>query len=151
MNPTGTVLDGLPQVAPTGPRTKLYFPRPGETSQPPEDSSNNGKNNHGVVAYGFAYVNEVGSGGFRRQPFSFPVGTMIVRERMLTLNSNPDRLAVMIKHEKAFNPRANGWEFLVVNGDATRVLKREKNGQCLGCHQNVVTNDFVYPEDGLYR
>jgi hypothetical protein len=150
MNPTGTVLDGLGQIATTGRRTQIYFPRPGETSQPPE-SSNESKTNHGVVAYGFAYVNDVGSGGFRRRPFSFPVGTMIVREKMLTPTANPDLLVVMIKREKAFNPRANGWQFLIMNGDATKILRREKNGQCLKCHQYASNNDFVYPEDGLYR
>jgi hypothetical protein len=150
MNPTGTLLDGLPQVATNGPRTRIIFPRSGETSPPPENSSE-GKTNHGVVSYGFAYVNEIGSGGFRRQPFAFPVGTMIVREKMLIPTANPDLLVVMVKREKAFNPRANGWQFLITNGDATRILRREKNGKCLKCHEYASNNDFVYPEDGLYR
>ena len=76
---------------------------------------------------------------------------MIVREKLPGMNMNPERLVVMIKHEKEFNPRANGWEFLIVNGEGTRVLKREKSGQCLKCHVSVSNNDFVFPEDGRYR
>ena len=149
MSPTGTVLDGLPQIATTGRATRVYLPQPGETTPPPTSAGEN-KDLHQRFL-GFAYVNEVGSGGFRRQPFAFPVGTMIVREKLPGMNMNPERLVVMIKHEKEFNPRANGWEFLIVNGEGTRVLKREKSGQCLKCHVSVSNNDFVFPEDGRYR
>jgi len=76
---------------------------------------------------------------------------MIVREKLLALNAKPDRLVVMIKREQVFNPRANGWEFLTVSGDGTRVLQRDKNGQCLKCHMSASNNDFVFPEDGRYR
>jgi hypothetical protein len=149
MSRTGTVLDGLPEIATTGPDTRVYFPRPGEMTPPPTTSSEN-KTNH-ETSFGFAYVNEVGSGGFRRSPFAFPTGTMIVREKLLTPNGKPERLVVMIKHEKTFNAKANGWEFFIVNGDATKVLKREKNGPCLKCHVSASNNDFVFPEDGRYR
>jgi hypothetical protein len=54
----------------------------------------------------------------------------------------------MVKHERDFNRKANGWEFLTINGDATKVLKREKQGNCLKCHATAANNDFVFPEDG---
>jgi len=90
-------------------------------------------------------VNEVGKSGFKREPFTFPVGTVIVRERLLTAASPPDRLVVMIKREKSFNRKADGWEFLTVTGDGTNILKREKDGKCLKCHSSAAQNDFVFP------
>jgi len=148
MSPTGTLLDGLPQIATNRRNTRVEFPRPGEMTPPPTTSEK--KPTH-ETSFGFAYVNEVGSGGFRRQPFAFPVGTIIVREKLPALNANPERLVVMIKHEKEFNPKANGWEFLMLNGEAKEILKREKTGQCLKCHLSASNNDFVFPEDGRYR
>jgi hypothetical protein len=51
----------------------------------------------------------------------------------------------MIKHTPDFNPRADGWEFLTVTGDATKVIEREKQGNCLSCHAAAADNDFVFP------
>ena len=91
-------------------------------------------------------MNEIGRSGFDRQPFNFPVGSIIVRERLLAGSSTADQLVVMIKREKSFNRKANGWEFLSVSGDATKVLKRERDGKCLKCHASAAKNDFVFPE-----
>jgi hypothetical protein len=143
MFPQGTVLDGLPNVVTTGATTRIRFPRPGETTSLPARSRQ--KNEGHLTTLGFAYVNEAGRGAFGQQPLVFPVGSIIVRERLLTPTSNPDRLVVMIKHERDFNRKADGWEFLTVSGDATRVIEREKEGSCLSCHASASKNDFVFP------
>ena len=143
--PQGTVLDGLPNVTTSGSTTRIQFPRPGEITPAPERSS---KQNAGhLTTLGFSYVNEAGRNAFRQQPFAFPIGSLIVRERLLTPSSNPDQLVVMIKHEKGFNPKAGGWEFLTISGDMRKVLKREKEGNCLQCHASASANDFVFPLD----
>jgi len=36
---------------------------------------------------------------------------------------------------------------LTINGDAARILKRGKGGNCLKCHAAAADNDFVFPED----
>ena len=54
-----------------------------------------------------------------------------MREILLSPSSSPDQLVVMIKHERDFNPKANGWEFHKVNGDMTKVIKRGKTGDGL--------------------
>jgi hypothetical protein len=141
--PQGTVLDGLSNVATTGATTRIRFPRPGEIT--PSSARSSQQNAGHLTTLGFAYVNEAGLGAFRQQPFVFPVGSIIVRERLLTPTSNPDRLVVMVKHERDFNPKADGWEFLTVAGDATKVIKREKEGNCLSCHASASNNDFVFP------
>ena len=138
-------MDALPNIATAGNSTRISFPRPGETS--PEPSRSRKADPNHAVSLGVAYVNDVGREGFQRKPFAFPVGTMIVRETLLPSLPMPERLVVMIKHEKSFNRNANGWEFLTVNGEGTRIVKREKSGKCLGCHVSVAENDFVFPEE----
>lgn len=109
-------------------------------------SSRNERATH-TTTFGFAYVNDVGRSAFQQKPFLFPIGSIIVRERLPTLTSSPDVLVVMVKRERDFNRKANGWEFLTINGDANRILKREKKGNCLKCHASAADNDFVFPED----
>ena len=145
MFPQGAVLDGLSNVATSGGTTRIHFPRPGEVS-PASRRSDNDRPTH-TTTLGFAYVNEVGRSAFQQKPFLFPAGSIIVRERLATLTSRPDILVVMVKHERDFNRKANGWEFLTISGDATRILKREKQGNCLKCHASAAGNDFVFPED----
>lgn len=145
MFPRGTVLDGLSNVPMTGGTTRIHFPRPGEVS-PSSRSSDNDRPTH-TTTFGFAYVNDLGRSAFQQKPFRFPAGSIIVRERLPTLTSQPDVLVVMVKHERNFNRKANGWEFLTINGDATKILKREKGGNCLKCHASAADNDFVFPED----
>lgn len=132
-------MDGLPNIITTQPSTRIYFPR---DSAPSRSRKNDGRHE---TALGFGYVNEVGRNGFQREPFSFPVGTIIVRERLWYGSANPDRLVVMIKRERSFNRKANGWEFLSVSGDGTKILKREKDGKCLKCHAEAAKDDFVFP------
>jgi hypothetical protein len=141
--PQGTVLDGLSNVATSGATTSIRFPRPGEISPSPARSSQQTEGH--LTTLGFAYANEAGRGAFRQQPFVFPVGSIIVQERLLTPASVPDRLVVMVKHERDFNRKADGWEFLTVTGDTTKVIKREKEGNCLSCHASASNNDFVFP------
>jgi Cytochrome P460 len=145
MFPRGTVFDGLSRVAISGGTTRIWFPRPGSVS-PSSSSSRNDQVMH-TTTFGFAYVNDVGRSAFQQKPFLFPAGSIIVRERLATLTSPPDVLVVMVKRERDFNRKANGWEFLTINGDGARILKREKGGNCLKCHASAAENDFVFPED----
>ena len=145
MFPRGRVLDGLSNVAISGGTTRIWFPRPVEVSPPASGSRDEEFTD--ATTFGFAYVNEVGRSAFRQKPSLFPAGSIIVRERLLTLTSPPDVLVVMVKRERDFNRKANGWEFLTIKGDATRILKRQKGGKCLKCHASAAGNDFVFPED----
>lgn len=138
-------MDGLPNVVTTGSSTSIHFPRPGQID--PRSAPSEKQDPNHAISLGIAYVNDVGSKGFQRKPFTFPVGTMLVRETLLPSSDKPERLVVMIKHEKNFNQRANGWEFLTVNGEGTRILKRETSGKCLDCHVSGMENDFVFPEE----
>ncbi len=79
-------------------------------------------------------------------PLQFPRGSIIVREKLSKAeDSQPELLTVMIKRERGFNRAANDWEFLLVDGAATKVLERQKKGSCLDCHVSQKQRDFVYP------
>jgi hypothetical protein len=139
-------MDALPNIITSGADTRISFPRPVASAAPAQRVRKDDPTH--ATALGFAYVNELGREAFRREPFAFPVGTILVRERLLPPSTAADQLVVMIKHEKHFNKKGNGWEFLTLSGDATRILKREKDGKCLKCHTSVSQNDFVFPEPG---
>lgn len=78
-------------------------------------------------------------------PASFPAGSILVREKLLTPTApSPEVLVVMVKRGKGFNPKANDWEFLTVSGDLKKIEKREKEGKCRACHALEASNDFVF-------
>lgn len=117
--------------------------------------------------FGEVYVNEIGRDVMMKaKTSSFPIGTIILREKIPAIidlyevkneskevkdNRKPELLAVMVKREKGFNPENNDWEFLVLEGDASKIRQREKTGSCQACHAQQKENDFVFrtylPED----
>ena len=119
--PYSTVLSS---VATSGETTRIRFPRPGEVS-PSSRRSDNDRPAH-TTTFGFAYVNDGGSLGLPTKPFLFPAGSNHRERKTPDTNITAGRPVVMVKHERDFNRKANGWEFLTINGDATRILKRER-------------------------
>jgi len=97
------------------------------------------------LVFGAVYMNDLARGAaFQAGTISYPKGAVIVRERLKTADSPAaELLAVMIKHENGFNRAANDWEFLLVNGEVTRIKKRQKTGDCQRCHASRSPNDFV--------
>ena len=80
------------------------------------------------------------------RPSKFPVGSIIVREKLATqTDARPELLAVMIKRARGFNPKADDWEFLTVDGALTKIQERQKKGSCLQCHASQSERDFVFP------
>jgi len=78
-----------------------------------------------------------------RRP-KFPAGSIIVREKLKSPgDARPELLTVMIKRARGFNPQAGDWEFLTVDGGATKIQGRQKKGSCLDCHQTQW--DYVFP------
>ena len=101
--------------------------------------------NH-ISSYGLVFANDIARADFAAKPLQpFRPGAIIVREKLAEVNGQtPELLAVMIKREKGFNRAANDWEFVILNGAATKVKHREKSGDCLTCHVSQKANDFVY-------
>lgn len=94
---------------------------------------------------GTVYMNDPARMATSFRVASYPVGSVIVREKLLTPSDTiAQLLSVMIKREKGFNSKANDWEFLVATGDASKFRKREKTGKCLNCHASQKDQDFVF-------
>ena len=95
--------------------------------------------------FGAVYLNDNARSALTQsKPLLYPEGAVIVREKLATEEASPELLTAMIKRKKGFNPEANDWEFLIINGDATKITKREKTGACQSCHQSVSAKDFVF-------
>jgi hypothetical protein len=145
MFPGGTLQSGLSRIAISQGTTRIRFPAPGAVSpsRPKVDTTH-------TSTFGVAYVNDIARASISSEKSpKFPTGSILVREKLLTLNAtSPAVLVVMIKREKGFNPKANDWEFLTVSGDLKKIEKREKEGKCQQCHASEAKNDFVFRYPG---
>jgi hypothetical protein len=64
----------------------------------------------------------------------FPRGSIIVRAKLAAAaDKQPEHLTVMIKRSSGFNPAANDWEFLAVDGAMSRIQERQKKGSRMSC------------------
>lgn len=92
------------------------------------------------------YVNDKGKKAMLSYPPSrYPVGTVIVKEKLSSLDSkNPELLTVMIKKQPGFNKVSGDWEYLVVNGNATKVEANSEMEHCYGCHATQKSSDYVF-------
>lgn len=91
------------------------------------------------------YINSPGKDEMltKKSP-KFPVGTVIVKEKLSSPDSTaPELLTVIIKREKGFNAEVGDWEFLTLNGDATEVTAKGKLESCQTCHINYDKNDYI--------
>jgi Cytochrome P460 len=96
--------------------------------------------------YFTVYVNKIGQKAMmtEKKP-NFPVGSVIVKEKTLAEDSSsPELLTVMIKHKKGFNPETGDWEYMVVNGAATKIEGRGNLENCHTCHIYNKENDYIF-------
>src|SRR5687768_11680165 len=71
----------------------------------------------GYTTYARVFVNELAWPYMKDEKLRFPVGSIIVREKLSAASAaSPEQISVMIKRPYAFNPITNGWEFLVADG-----------------------------------
>ena len=91
------------------------------------------------------FVNPVGREAMMtKQSPKFPVGSMIVKEKLGTADSTrPEVLTAMIKRERGYNPENGDWEFLVLDGAASEIVEQGKLTRCSGCHRPYQQSDFV--------
>ena len=117
----------------------------GDVSRQKAQPNKNQQNNVHQTVFGAVYLNDIALSTLpESRPLNYPEGAVIVREKLKTEAGSPELLTAMIKRKKGFNPEANDWEFLLVSGDATKIKKREKVGDCLSCHESVIGKDFVF-------
>ena len=92
------------------------------------------------------YVNEIGRPAMMEQAKpNFPEGSVIVKEKLPDKSSQtPELLTVMIKRGKGFNNESGDWEYMVVDGNGTKVEAQGKLEKCQGCHQANPQKDYVF-------
>ena len=113
----------------------------------PAVRKNKATHEDGAKSFGVVYVDSPAREAILADPpIQFPRGSIIVRARLTQPDdTQPEHLTVMIKRARGFNPAANDWEFLAVDGAMTKILERQKKGSCLDCHASQKQRDFVYP------
>lgn len=145
MFPSGTVQSGLSNVATSQGNTTIHFPSLGAMSPERRAPAPDTDPVH-ASSFGFAYANDIARASMSaRIPTDFTTGSIIVREKLRAPDSTaPEALVMMLKRENGFNEKANDWEFLTISGDLKKIVKREKEGECLACHRSEAKNDFVF-------
>lgn len=97
-------------------------------------------------SFGVVYVNELARQAMlnEKKP-AFPVGSIIVREKLETdTSTKPQLLSVMIKRAKGFNKDAGDWEYIVADSSKGKTQVLEKKINCLSCHSSQAESDYVY-------
>lgn len=91
------------------------------------------------------YVNPKGASAMMKEDHpSFPVGSIIVKEKLTDkLSEKPELLTAMIKRAPGYNPESRDWEYLVLDGPASKIIERGKLSSCNECHEKYVYTDFV--------
>ena len=95
--------------------------------------------------YVSVFVNPIGSEQMmtKLSP-KFPVGSVIVKEKLGSpYSTKPEVLTVMIKRGPGYNPESGDWEYLVLDGAASKIMERGKLTRCSGCHRSYGRSDFV--------
>lgn len=92
------------------------------------------------------YVNDLGRHAMMNElKPTFPVGSVIVKEKLSPDKKDaPELLTVMLKRERGFNPSGGDWEYMAVNGEATKIEARGLLESCQACHASMKATDFIY-------
>ena len=92
------------------------------------------------------YVNEIGKSAMmtQKQPV-FPVGTVIVKQKMKTEDPKTTEIStVMVKRGAGYNPGNGDWEYAVIDAGVTKTTGEGKIEHCQKCHMTVSNTDFVF-------
>ena len=91
------------------------------------------------------YVNATGRNAMMEQKWPrFPVGSVIVKEKLTTKESaTPELLTVMKKREPGYDPNKGDWEYFVFDGTGRDMKASGKLEKCQGCHLEERHTDFV--------
>lgn len=88
------------------------------------------------------YVNQIGRMAMASPTAHFPVGSVIVKEKLPTANATqPELLTVMIKHKQGYFPEGGDWEYQVYD-KRLQQIEAGKLTLCASCHQKAVDRVF---------
>lgn len=118
---------------------------PNERIPEKEEKTPSNPHEKGVKTFARYFANELAQSEIYKDAPKFPVGSVIVREKLLNAaDAQPELVTVMVKREKGFSKKTGDWEYLVVEGSLDKIRKREKTGSCSQCHAGAAQTDFVF-------
>lgn len=98
-----------------------------------------------TTTYGRVFANEIAAPYMKDERLRFPVGSVIVREKLsAAADVTPDLVSVMIKRRRGFRPADHDWEFAIVDRGLSRVLRGKEVQTCAACHGAARASDMVY-------
>lgn len=102
--------------------------------------------NHGTgMSLGMVYANEKAKTNIYLNSPSFPVGSIIVRERHDDeLKPLPNTVIAMVKRQVGFSPKTGDWEFFMFDGRSLALQLRETIGNCAACHVQAKASDWSF-------
>lgn len=110
-----------------------------------DDESPDNPHEKGKVTFARYFANELAQDEIYKTAPQFPVGSIIVREKLLQkTDEKPELVTVMVKREKGFSKKSGDWEFFVVQGDLGKINKQETKGDCAKCHVQAEKTDWVF-------
>lgn len=110
-----------------------------------DDEGPNNPHEKGKQTFARYFANELAQTEIYKAAPNFPVGSIIVREKLLQkTDEKPELVTVMIKREKGFSKKTGDWEFFVVQGDLGKIRSRETKGDCAKCHIQAEKTDWVF-------
>ena len=92
------------------------------------------------------YVNDKGKSAMMSEPVpKFPIGSIIVKEKFSNAEGgSPELMTAMLKREAGYNSESGDWEYLVIDGEGTKIEARGKLDECMSCHAAVSKQDFIF-------
>ncbi len=126
-------------------RVESWMARLCRNVTPEEVREEKAKENPHTDKFVTVYVNSLGERAmFDPLVKQFPVGTVIVKEKLSTVKSTkPELLTVMVKRAKGFNKGNGDWEYMVLDGVGSKIQARGKLAKCQSCHAAWKSTDFV--------
>jgi hypothetical protein len=90
------------------------------------------------------YVNATGEGSMlSKKSIPFPVGSVIVKEKLPSANGSPELLTVMVKRGRGFDAAHGDWQYFTADGSAKKT-STEDIAKCQSCHDASKANDYVF-------
>ena len=99
-------------------------------------------------SYGVVYANDLAAPEVERSTPRFPIGSILVRERLESLTATtPTTVIAMLKREPGFSKDTGDWEFFHMNGSDMKLLSRQTTGSCAACHAKAKKTDWVFIDE----
>jgi hypothetical protein len=96
---------------------------------------------HADVAVNY-YVSPAGAAAMASRDGPFPVGTILLKEKLASVDGEAAAVGGMVKRAPGFDPQNGDWEYFYAERAGDFAIGRLSN--CAGCHARARKADFVF-------